>query len=121
MWFSISSFVPSCCLIIISLLPIGDQSPIFAAILMIISVSLNSTAYLGPVINIMELCPPYTAVLYGISNSGGTLPGIIGVYLVGLILETQFGWPLVFQLTAAVSICGAAFYIAFAENTRQFE
>jgi len=114
----LSAIIPALCLIVLSLVSLPV---VVASILMIIAVSVAGLSYLGTVINILELSPRYAGVLYGISNTGGTIPGIVGVYLVGVILETPYRWSLVFQLSAAVSICGCAFYTAFADPAKQID
>jgi len=114
----LSAIIPALCLIIISLIPM----PVYGVVaLMITAISVAGLAYLGTVINIIELSPRYAGVLYGISNTGATIPGIVGVYLVGPILETPYSWSLVFQLSAAISICGVAFYTAFADPAKQID
>ena len=52
---------------------------------------------------------------------GGTIPGIVGVYVTGLILELTGSWALVFQVTAAVTAFGMVFYLLFASGERQFD
>ena len=51
----------------------------------------------------------------------GTLPGVAGVYITGLILEATGSWLLVFQLAAAVYFFGMVFFLLFARSERLFE
>ena len=57
----------------------------------------------------------------GITNTAGTLPGIIGVYISGLILQWTDSWTLVFQVAAALNIVGLVFYLLFAKTEKQFD
>ena len=57
--------------------------------------------------------PPY--------NTAGTIPGIVGVYVSGLILELTGSWALVFEVTAGVTIFGLIFYLLFASGDKQFD
>jgi ACS family sodium-dependent inorganic phosphate cotransporter len=52
----------------------------------------------------------------GITNTAGTLPGIIGVYVSGLILQWTGSWILVFQVAAAINVFGLVFYLVFART-----
>ena len=57
----------------------------------------------------------------GITNTAGTIPGIVGVFISGLILEITGSWALVFQVTAAVTAFGMVFYLLFASGEKQFD
>jgi len=59
--------------------------------------------------------------LMGITNTAGTIPGIIGVLISGWILEATGSWALVFQVSAAVAAFGMVFYLTFGSGERQFE
>ncbi|MEZ5480884.1 MAG: hypothetical protein R3E73_01545 [Porticoccaceae bacterium] len=54
----------------------------------------------------------------GITNTAGTIPGIVGVYISGLILQLTGSWMLVFQVTAGVSLFGLIFYLLFASGEK---
>jgi ACS family sodium-dependent inorganic phosphate cotransporter len=57
----------------------------------------------------------------GLSNTAATIPGIIGVYVSGLILETTGSWALVFQTAAGVYVFGLVFYLIFASSRKLFD
>lgn len=57
----------------------------------------------------------------GITNTAGTIPGIIGVYVSGLILQWTNSWILVFQVAAALNIFGLVFYLIFASTKQEFD
>ena len=56
----------------------------------------------------------------GISNTAATIPGIVGVAVTGLILETTGSFGAVFYLTAAVYLIGLAGYLAWASGEPKF-
>jgi uncharacterized membrane protein YdjX (TVP38/TMEM64 family) len=57
----------------------------------------------------------------GITNTAGTIPGIVGVYVTGMILEATGSWALVFQVTASVTVFGMFFYLFFGSAKKQFD
>lgn len=69
---------------------------------MVLAVSfhgLNYSSY-GP--NMLDIAPKYAGVIFGISNTFGTIPGIVGVYLTGWMLGEFHSWPMVFILASIV-------------------
>ena len=54
-------------------------------------------------------------------NRQGTLPGIIGVFVSGLILQWTGSWILVFQVAAAINVIGLVFYLLFARTEKEFD
>lgn len=72
-------------------------------------------------VNHLDLAPRGAGVIMGLSNTAGTLPGIIGVYLSGLILQATDSWALVFQTASGVLIFGMVFYLVFASAEKQFD
>lgn len=75
----------------------------------------------GFVVNHMDIGPKHAGTLMGITNTAGTIPGIAGVYITGLILAETGSWMMVFFLTAGVSIFGLIIYASFASGERQFD
>jgi ACS family sodium-dependent inorganic phosphate cotransporter len=69
----------------------------------------------------MDLAPRHSGTLMGLTNTAGTLPGIIGVFISGLILQWTDSWVLVFQVAAAINIFGLVFYLVFAKTDKLFE
>lgn len=75
----------------------------------------------GFAVNHMDIGPRHAGTLMGITNTAGTIPGIVGVYVSGLILELTGSWALVFEVTAGVTIFGLIFYLLFASGDKQFD
>jgi ACS family sodium-dependent inorganic phosphate cotransporter len=72
-------------------------------------------------VNHMDIAPKYAGTLMGLTNTAGTIPGVIGVYASGLILEWTGSWALVFQVAAGITLFGLLFYLAFASGKRIFD
>ena len=72
-------------------------------------------------VNHMDVAPKHAGTLMGITNTAGTIPGIIGVFLSGLILEATGSWVLVFQVAAGVTLFGLVFFLVFSSGKRLFD
>ena len=83
-----------------------------------IFIAFNAGAF---IVNHLDIAPKYAGVLMGLSNTAGTIPGIIGVYVSGMILGLTGSWTMVFQLAALVFLLGLVFYLVFASGERLFE
>jgi ACS family sodium-dependent inorganic phosphate cotransporter len=57
----------------------------------------------------------------GITNTAGAVPGIIGVFVTGLILEITGSWVIVFSLAGGVTLFGLIFYLAFSSGKKLFD
>lgn len=71
--------------------------------------------------NHMDIAPKHTGTLMGLSNTAGTIPGIVGVYASGLILQSTGSWILVFQVAAAINLFGLVFYLIFVSTKKEFD
>jgi ACS family sodium-dependent inorganic phosphate cotransporter len=75
----------------------------------------------GFAVNHLDIAPRGAGMIMGLSNTAGTIPGIIGVYVSGLILAATNSWTLVFQTAAAIYVLGLLFYLVFASSKKQFD
>jgi len=78
----------------------------------------------GHSVNHMDIGLRHAGTLKGITNTAGTILGIlgiVGVSVTGLILQYTGSWALVFQVTAGVSLFGMVFYLLFASGGKQFD
>jgi len=106
----------------ICLIAIDFTTGLWAAMtLLIVAKILGAAAIGGYAVNHMDIGPRHAGTLMGISNTAGTLPGIIGVYVTGLILELTGSWALVFQVTAGVALVGMVIYLLLASGEKQFD
>lgn len=93
------------------------------------SVALGACAFAraGFAVNHMDIAPRYAGVVMGVSNTAGTLAGVVGVAAAGMVLTTATdgsgdvtGWGAVFGLSATLVAAGAVFYIVFAKGEKLF-
>ncbi len=92
-----------------------------AIALMTLGSALGAFGLGGWASNHMDIAPRHSGTLMGISNTAGTLPGIIGVYVSGLILQYTNSWILVFQVAAALNVVGLVFYLIYGTGKKQFD
>lgn len=55
------------------------------------------------------------------TNTAGTIPGVIGVYVTGVILQVTGSWALVFGVAAGVTLVGLIFYLLFSSGKKLFD
>ena len=68
----------------------------------------------GFVSNFLDVAPRHAAPLYALSNTIATVPGIVGVYLTGWLLDLTGGYGWTFALAAAVNIVAALVWLRWA-------
>jgi len=87
-----------------------------------IAVAIGQINSAGYNVNHIDLAPQYAGVLYGLTNSIATVSGIVGPYVVGVLTnekETREQWKIVFYISSAITLFGAAFYFIFGSGERQ--
>jgi len=72
-------------------------------------------------VNHLDIAPRGAGVIMGLSNTAATIPGIIGVYVSGMILQATGSWAVVFQTAAGVYVFGLVFYLIFASSRKLFD
>ncbi|NBC23305.1 MAG: MFS transporter [Gammaproteobacteria bacterium] len=108
--------------IAIALLIVGQVETAWMAItVMTIGNALAAFVTGGFAVNHMDIAPRHAGTLMGITNTAGTIPGIIGVYVTGLILDLTGSWALVFQVAAGVTIVGLVFFLLFSSGRKLFD
>jgi MFS family permease len=106
----------------VALLIVGHVHTAWMAIaIMAAGTALGSFVVGGFSVNHMDIAPRHAGTIMGLTNTAGTIPGIIGVYVSGMILQATGSWILVFQLSAAVTFAGLIVFLLFASGRRQFE
>ena len=83
--------------------------------------ALSGFAAGGFIVNHADIGPKYTGTLMGITNMIGAIPGIVGVYLSGLILNATNSWDAVFYVVSGVMFFGMTFYFFFSSVEKQFD
>ena len=71
--------------------------------------------------NSFDIAPQYAAAIWGISNTFATLPGIVGVFVTGWLVDRTGNFSAPFFLMAVVAVVGAGFYLVFASGKPQLD
>ncbi|MFW6093954.1 MAG: ACS family MFS transporter [Pseudomonadota bacterium] len=105
-----------------TLLIVGEVETAWMAItVMTVGTALAAFVTGGFAVNHMDVAPKHAGTLMGITNTAGTVPGIIGVYVSGVILELTGSWALVFQVAAGVTLVGLVFFLLFSTGRKLFD
>lgn len=96
-------------------------TPYMGVVMLAFAVGFSGFQYSGFVINHVDIAPRFAGLLFGISNTAATLPGIIAPYTIGKITsnQTQEQWQIVFYLTAVIYVVGWAVYMILAQGDVQ--
>ncbi|XP_043819911.1 sialin isoform X1 [Dromiciops gliroides] len=86
-----------------------------------ISTTLGGFSTSGFSINHLDIAPSYAGILLGITNSFGTIPGMIGPVIAKSLTpnNTVKEWQMVFYIAASIDIFGALFFTAFSRGEVQ--
>ena len=100
------------------LLALHADTPLVALTVMCGALAFIALTFSGYVPNFLDIAPRYADVLIGISNTFGTIPGIIGVALAGWLLDQTGSYAGVFMIVAAVQVVGGALWLLFATGEK---
>lgn len=67
----------------------------------------------GVTVNPQDLAPKHSGSVFGLMNTVGAIPGFLGVYLAGHILELTQSWAAVFSTSIAVNVAGWIIFVIF--------
>ena len=84
------------------------------------STLLGAAVASGFMCNHLDIAPRHSGAVMGLSNTAGTIPGVIGVTFSGWLVDVTGSWSIVFVVAAVIKLFGLAFYLAFAKGTKQF-
>ncbi|CAH3189327.1 unnamed protein product [Porites evermanni] len=112
--------IPACLMVATSY--VGCNSTSLAVVLFSLALgasNLNAASYR---VNHLDIAPRFSGVLMGITNSAGTIPGIIGPFVVGLLTDnqpTRLQWQKVFYISAGMYVIGWVTFVLFASGKVQ--
>ncbi len=88
---------------------LGSQmtTPATALVTMCAAMGMGSMCWAGFASNHLDIAPKHADVLWSISNTAGTLPGVFGVALTGLLLDITGGYTATFIVAAGINLVGA--------------
>jgi ACS family sodium-dependent inorganic phosphate cotransporter len=101
-------------------LTVVESAPVAVAV-MCVSAILGGAASAGFGSNHLDIAPRHAGALMGLSNTAGTIPGVVGVVLSGWLVDVTGSWSMVFYVAAAVKGFGLAFFLTFAKGERIFD
>jgi len=97
------------------------SSPLTGMILMCGATGTWALCMAGYAVNSFDIAPRYADVIWGISNTVATVPGIVGVAVTGWLVQRTGTYSAPFFLTAAVGVAGALVFLKFGSARRQIE
>ncbi|KAM6460054.1 sialin isoform 1-T1 [Liasis olivaceus] len=92
-----------------------------AVVFLTISTTLGGFSTSGYSINHLDIAPSYAGILLGITNSFGTIPGMVGPLVAkDLTHSNTIGeWQIVFYIAGAINLFGAIFFALFSSGEIQ--
>jgi len=103
-------------LALIALASVKDANT--AVVLLTLSMALSAFSYAGFASNHLDIAPRHAGIIFGISNTAGTIPGIIGVALTGLLVESTGSYTSAFYLTAGMYVLGLLVWQLYSTGER---
>jgi ACS family sodium-dependent inorganic phosphate cotransporter len=91
----------------------GTNDVDMAVALLTAALGLSGFCFAGFASNHLDISPRHAGAIFGISNTAGTMPGIIGVALTGILVDHTGSYASAFYVTAGVYTLGLAFYLVF--------
>lgn len=115
---ALAKIVPALSLMIITFVGCSHWA---ALLLLTISSFFQGLISIAP--NMLDLSPEYAGIIYGISNTLATIPGMVSPYFVGVVLnnfdDIMTAWRVNFFTTSAIYFLGMACYMLMASATKQ--
>ena len=104
----------------LSLLPAASSLTAAVAV-MSVATGAFAICYGGYSPNPFDIAPRYADVIWGLSNTFGALPGIIGVYATGWMVDRTGSFATPFYVTAGISFFGALIFLVFGSGKQLIE
>ncbi|UJR32077.1 hypothetical protein I4U23_019545 [Adineta vaga] len=93
----------------------------FAVLLLVAGVTFNGFFIGGGFLLVAnDIAPTYAGIVFGISNTFATIPGIVSPYVVGILTEKDpTNWRTVFFICSIIYIFGVVIFILFGSSELQ--
>ena len=99
----------------------GAASPAVGMLLMFGACGTLAFCLSGFAANPFDVAPRYADVIWGMSNTFGTMPGIVGVAVTGWLVDRTGNYNAPLVLTAVVGAVGAVAFLVFGSGERKVE
>ena len=91
----------------------GTTDAVTAVVLLSIGLGLASFTFAGAGCNHLDISPRHAGIIFGISNTAATVPGVVGVALTGFMVDQTGTYASAFYLTAAILVFGWLTFLVF--------
>lgn len=110
--------LPAACLVAVIY---AGCDPILTVTFLTLSTTVGGISASGVFINQIDIAPRYAGFLLGITNTFGTIPGVVAPIVTGYFTEdhTLAGWRTVFWISAGIMMAGAFVYMIFGSGDIQ--
>ncbi|KAM7373544.1 hypothetical protein PAMP_008386 [Pampus punctatissimus] len=117
--FTLAGLLPNAALLIA--VSYAGCSHVLTVTFLTLSVSIGGSSAAGVFINQIDIAPRYAGFLLGITNTFGTIPGVVAPIVTGYFTHdhTLAGWRKVFWVAAGISVCGSFIYTLFGSGKIQ--
>jgi ACS family sodium-dependent inorganic phosphate cotransporter len=99
----------------------GAASASMAVVLMCGATGALAFCLAGFAPNCFDIAPKYADVIWGISNTAATLPGIVGVFVTGWLIDRTGSYAAPFLLSAGLAAAGAIVFLVYGSGERQID
>lgn len=89
-----------------------------AVILLTVTLGLCGGSFAGFASNHLDISPQHAGVIFGLSNTVASIPGIVGVALTGYLVDLSGSFASAFYVTAGVYLLGLVVYLLFGTSRR---
>jgi MFS transporter, ACS family, solute carrier family 17 (sodium-dependent inorganic phosphate cotransporter), other len=99
----------------------GAPSAVVAIAYACCAVGMLALVFGGYAPNGFDIAPRYADVIWGLSNTVATLPGIFGVFLTGWMVDKTGSFTVPLFVSAGISMLGAITFILFGSGERKID
>jgi ACS family sodium-dependent inorganic phosphate cotransporter len=105
--------IPAACLLL-AVSPVAAGSASLGALCIDCGLAASALTLGGVSANHLDVAPRHAGAVFGAGNTAATLAGLVSVPLTGALLDTTGSWALVWGVTAAHYVLGAALFALWA-------
>ena len=96
----------------------ATSEAVTAVVLLSFALGLAAFSFAGVGCNHLDVSPRHAGIIFGISNTAATVPGIVGVALTGYLVDQTGSYGSAFYLTSAVLVFGWLVYLILGTGKR---